>query len=247
MPIVKRFEPSESKDILKKSFINLTDFYILLGKQCEQNRLMFKEIKLKIKNDLAKKGKRLPDSDYVPLNLVLDYLKDRRKLLDAVTISGGEPTLQKDLKDFIVKVKSLGYKVKLDTNGTNPEALKLLIEQNLIDYVAMDIKTNFDDYACITGLKTNLSSRVKESLNVLRKSGINYELRTTLVNEFHNEVNIEKMKEDLKGERVLYLQKFVDSGALISDNLSEVPKQQANKFKNILSETIKNVSLRGYS
>lgn len=76
MPIVKRFEPSESKDILKKSFINLTDFYILLGKQCEQNRLMFKEIKLKIKNDLAKKGKRLPDSDYVPLNLVLDYLKD---------------------------------------------------------------------------------------------------------------------------------------------------------------------------
>ena len=76
MPIVKRFEPSESKDILKKSFINLTDFYILLGKQCEQNRLMFKEIKLKINNDLAEKGKRLPDSDHVPLNLVLDYLKD---------------------------------------------------------------------------------------------------------------------------------------------------------------------------
>ena len=76
MTIVKRFEPSESKDILKKSFINLTDFYILLGKQCERNRLMFKEIKLKIKNDLAEKGKRLPSSDHVPLNLVLDYLKD---------------------------------------------------------------------------------------------------------------------------------------------------------------------------
>ena len=76
MPIVKRFEPSESKDILKKSFINLTDFYILLGKQCERNRLMFKEIKLKIKNDLAEKGKRLPSSDHVPLNLVLYYLKD---------------------------------------------------------------------------------------------------------------------------------------------------------------------------
>lgn len=76
MPIVKRFEPEESKNVLKKSFINLSDFYILLGKQCEQNRQMFKEIKQQIKKDLAEKGKRLPDSDYVPLNLVLDYLRD---------------------------------------------------------------------------------------------------------------------------------------------------------------------------
>lgn len=76
MPLVKHFEPIESKDILKKPFINLTDFYKLMGKQCEQYRLMFKEIKLKIKKDLAEKGKRLPDSDHVPLNLVLDYLKD---------------------------------------------------------------------------------------------------------------------------------------------------------------------------
>lgn len=76
MPLVKYYEPVDSKNVLKKSFINLTDFYMLMGKQCEQYRLMFKEIKMNIKKDLADKRMRLPDSDYVPLNLVLNYLKD---------------------------------------------------------------------------------------------------------------------------------------------------------------------------
>ena len=130
---------------------------------------------------------------------VLDYLKSRTKLLDAVTISGGEPTLQRDLKQFIYKVKEFGFKVKLDTNGTNPSVLKDLLDENILDYVAMDIKNNFDDYGLITGLKVNLSNRVKESLEILRKSGIKYELRTTLVDEFHNRENIEKLAEDLNG------------------------------------------------
>ena len=178
---------------------------------------------------------------------VLSYLSSRTKLLDAVTISGGEPTLQKDLKDFIVKVKAMGFKVKLDTNGTFPEVLKDLIDSNLLDYVAMDIKTNFDDYSCITGLKVNISDRVKKSLQMLKISGINYELRTTLVDEYHKEENIRKMKEELEGEKVLYLQKFVDSGECIKNDLTPINIQQAIEYQNILKETIKNVILRGYS
>ena len=178
---------------------------------------------------------------------VLDYLKSRSKLLDAVTISGGEPTLQKDLKQFIYKVKELGFKVKLDTNGTNPAVLKELLDENVLDYVAMDIKNNFDDYGLITGLKVNLSNRVKECLEILRKSGVKYELRTTLVDEFHNRENIEKLANDLKGEKTLYLQKFVDSGDLIGYELNPVGKAEAIEFKNILSKNIESVNLRGYS
>ncbi len=178
---------------------------------------------------------------------VLDYLKSRTKLLDAVTISGGEPTLQKDLKLFIKKVKEIGYKVKLDTNGTNPTVLKELLEENIIDYVAMDIKNNFDDYAAITGLKVNLSDRVKQSLDILKKSNINYELRTTLVDEYHNKENIIKLAKDLSGEKILYLQKFVDSGDLIGYELNPVSKSQALEFQKILSENIEKVVLRGYS
>ena len=178
---------------------------------------------------------------------VLSYLKERKKLLDAVTISGGEPTLQKDLKDFIIKVKALGYKIKLDTNGTFPLVIQDLIESKLIDYVAMDIKTCFSDYQSVTGLKVNWGNKVKQTLEILRKANVKYELRTTLVKEFHNESAIKEMAKDLEGEEVLYLQKFVDSGSCIKQNLSAIDKKEAIEFQNILIKTIKKVILRGYN
>lgn len=178
---------------------------------------------------------------------VIDYLSSRTKLLDAVTISGGEPTLQSDLKDFIKKIKALNYKIKLDTNGTFPNVVKELIDEKLIDYVAMDIKTCFDEYPLVTGLKFNWSDKVKETLKILRASGIEYELRTTLVNQFHTEETINKMAKDLKGEKKIYLQKFVDSGECLKGGLSEVDKQTALKYLNILAESIDEVNLRGYN
>lgn len=190
---------------------------------------------------LVKKESIRIEEDYI-----LDYLKNRKKLLDAVTISGGEPTLQVDLIEFIKKVKNIGYKVKLDTNGTNPNVLRELITQKLIDYVAMDIKNNFDDYLSITGINISYVENVKKCLKILHESGIDYELRTTLVKGFHEESNIEKMAEDLKGEKLLYLQKFVDSGACNKSGLAEIPKDKALEYKNILNKTIQNVILRGY-
>lgn len=178
---------------------------------------------------------------------ILDYLKTRVGLLDAVTISGGEPTLQKELSQFIKKVREFGYKIKLDTNGTNPQILQKLIEEKLIDYCAVDIKTNLSNYADITKVENPLSENVKKSISILKSSGIDYELRTTLIAEFHNENVISKMSEELSGHKKLFLQKFKNSdGCINSSGLSEVKKPEAEKFKNILSKTITEVYLRGY-
>ena len=179
-------------------------------------------------------------------NEVLEYLRKRKGVLDAVTVSGGEPTLQKDLVEFISNLKEMGYLVKLDTNGTNPIMLKELLDKKLIDYVAMDIKNNFEDYAPIIGLKYFNPDNVKISLKMLQESGIKYELRTTLVKEFISEKNIKKMAQDLKGRKTLYLQKFVDSEGCIKRNLNPISKEQALKFKEILETQIENVILRGY-
>ena len=177
---------------------------------------------------------------------VLNYIESRKGLLDAVTISGGEPTLQPDLEDFIRAVKGMGLKVKLDTNGTRPEVLKNLIDKKLLDYVAMDIKNSFNNYSLITGVKNPQVDKIKESLRILETSSVPYELRTTLVNEFHSESDIKSLSEDLKGAKTLYLQKFVDSGYTIQGGLTEIKKSKVLEFKNILSQTIKNVHLRGY-
>lgn len=186
-------------------------------------------------------------SEYKSLdeNEVLQSLEKRKKLLDAVTISGGEPTLQKDLLEFATKIKAMGFLVKLDTNGTNPEVLENLLNKKLVDYVAMDIKTNFEDYAKVTKSCEKVEN-IKISLQILKKFNVEYELRTTLVENLHTFENIEKLAQDLKGENFLYLQKFVDSNNCLENGLFCVKKDKAIEYKNILSKTIKRVLLRGY-
>lgn len=188
------------------------------------------------------------NEDYKPYTEeeIFDYLKSRIKLLDAVTISGGEPTIQPDLEDFIKKVRKLGFLVKLDTNGTNPIVLKNLLDKNLLDYVAMDIKNNFADYGEISGNLTFDFDKIKESLEILRNSNVEYELRTTLVAHYHSEDNIKKMANELAGEKLLYLQKFKNCDTCIKSNLEAIPKSQAEEFQKILAKKIKNVILRGY-
>lgn len=176
---------------------------------------------------------------------VLEYLAKRKNILDAVCVSGGEPTLQKDLYEFIVKIKNMGYKVKLDTNGTNFEILKKLIEDKLIDYVAMDIKNTFEKYPLTTNCSVNIEF-IKKSINYLMSSDIDYEFRTTLVSEYHNVEDIKSISQMLSGAKKYYLQKFVDNNNCISSGLHEIPKSQAITFQNILKTTISNTYLRGY-
>ena len=188
------------------------------------------------------------NENYKPYKLdeVYEYLESRKKLLDAVTISGGEPTIQKDLEEFIKKIREMGFLVKLDTNGTSPSVLRTLIDNKLLDYVAMDIKNNFGDYGEIIGNPNFNVSSIKESLKILQEHKVPYELRTTLVAHYHTEENIKKMANELAGENVLYLQQFKNCETCIKSNLEAVPKSQAMEFQKILAKKIKNVELRGY-
>ena len=188
----------------------------------------------------------IKEQPFLDLNEILDYLNKRKKMLDAVVISGGEPTLHKELPEILKLIKELGYIIKLDTNGTNPKMLKELIDNKLIDYVAMDVKGSLNNYHLITGVNNPLLENIKESINILTKSNIDYEFRTTLVKEHHTLDVINEMKELLKGTKKLYLQKFVLRETCLDQSLNEVDINLAKQYKEILEQAIEIVYLRGY-
>ncbi len=182
----------------------------------------------------------------IPFDDVISFLKRRQGILDAVVISGGEPTLDKDLIDEIKQIKEMGYLVKLDTNGTNPSVIKYLIDHKLIDYVAMDIKNSEDRYSLTCGTNSLDINKIKQSISLLITSGIDYEFRTTLIKEFHNLDNIKKMYQLIKGSKRLRLQKFVASDNCIQKGLHPIDIDEANSYIIYLKQYIDDVSLRGY-
>ena len=181
----------------------------------------------------------------VPFDEVIAFLKKRQGILDGVVISGGEPTLMPDLIEKVRIIKELGYAVKLDTNGSNPDVLLDLLEEGLIDYVAMDIKNSLSHYDLTAGATVN-KERILRSIEILKNSGIEYEFRTTLVKEFHTKEDMYDMGKMLEGCPTLYLQKFQISDGVINKNLHPVDEDLANSFVEILSKYIDNVELRGY-
>ena len=184
------------------------------------------------------------NSDNISEDEFFSFLKKRQGILDGVCISGGEPTLQKDLCDFIKKVKALGYAVKLDTNGTNPELLKTLLEENLLDYVAMDIKNSPEKYNLTCGCEVDISA-VKESVSLLKGSNIDYEFRTTTVREYHSAEDFKAIAQWLRGDSRYFLQHFEDSGNLIGDNLSPFSKEEMLSFADAIKGLLPNVDIRG--
>jgi len=176
---------------------------------------------------------------------VLDYLKTRQGIIDGLCITGGEPTLQKDLDEFIAKCKDVGVKIKLDSNGTNPQTLQRLIDNKLLDYVAMDIKNSKDKYSVTANAKIDLH-KIQESIDILESSGVDHEFRTTLVKEFHTIEDVEKIATWLDGTNKYFLQKFEDKGGCIQDGLHEVNIDIAKKMRDIARKHIKNVELRSY-
>lgn len=184
--------------------------------------------------------------NYVPFSEIMDYLTRRKGLLDAVVITGGEPTMMPDLKEKIISIRSLGYKIKLDTNGTNPDVLKDLVESGLVDYVAMDIKNSQVHYAKTTGQNYLDFSPILESINYLLAGHVDYEFRTTLIREFHNEEDIKMISKMILGAKRYFLQRFINSENCITHDLHEVTKEDAERYKNILLPYINTVSLRGY-
>ncbi len=162
---------------------------------------------------------------------ILAYLKKRQGILDGVCITGGEPTLQPDLRDFIRNVKSLGYAVKLDTNGTHPDVLAALLDEGLLDYVAMDIKNSRPKYALTAGLLEHTASDVLESIqtsiDLLLENRVDFEFRTTVVAEYHTPEDIAQIARRIAPAKKYFLQPFVDSGNLIGspDGLLHAPDE----------------------
>ncbi len=145
------------------------------------------------------------------------FLNSRIGKLDAVVISGGEPTLRNDLPEFIRKIKALNFKVKLDTNGTNPEMLQKLLEENLLDYIAMDIKAPRNKYDLVVGAQPDLN-KIAESIKIIMLSRVLYEFRTTIVPGLHKKEDINLMGEMIRGASKWYLQKFESDTKLVNDN-----------------------------
>lgn len=180
---------------------------------------------------------------------ILAFLKKRQGILSGVCISGGEPLLQEETIELVKKIKELGYKVKLDTNGAFPERLLKLIDGGLLDYVAMDIKNCPEKYDKTCGKfahdKEAFFEPYKQSIEILMQNRVPYEFRTTVVNELHSLQDIEAAAKIIKGAERWYLQCFKDSGDLISGGFTPPSRQALEEMLKIAHEYVKTAEIRG--
>ena len=181
---------------------------------------------------------------------LLAFLKKRQGILEGVCITGGEPTLQKELPDLLRRIKELGYPVKLDTNGYRPQVLRALVEEGLVDYVAMDVKNGPDTYAETVGIPLEMS-RIEQSLLFLLENKVPYELRTTVVHPLHSAASIQDMAqwlEKLQGKsrfRKLFLQSFVDQDTVLFGGLESPGDEKLEEYREILKNLAETVQIRG--
>lgn len=189
---------------------------------------------------------KLDRSTLIDNEEIFAFLKKRQGIIEGVCVSGGEPTLQKDLIPFIEKIKSLGYSVKLDTNGTNPEIVKQLHQSGLVDYFAVDIKNDKASYSEIIGVNGFSTEKLEKTVDYLISNVDDYEFRTTLINEYHSAENMKKIGEWIKGAKKYRLQKFIPSSNCIAQGLTEVDEETAKQFVAIVKPYVENTALRSY-
>lgn len=173
------------------------------------------------------------------------FLEKRRVLLDGVCISGGEPLLQKDIEDFIRRIRALGYKVKLDTNGTLPQRLRPLLEDGLLDYVAMDIKNAPHLYGETVGVAGFDFAPVAETMELLRHSDVGYEFRTTVVKPLHSAESLGEIAALLRSDERWYLQQYIDSGDILGSGLEAFTPEEMRGFLAYLQVFSPLCALRG--
>ena len=184
-------------------------------------------------------GERLAEEEFFA------FLDKRRGLLDGVCVTGGEPCLHDDLPDFLRKIKEKGYRVKLDTNGSRPEMLSFLLKEGLLDYVAMDVKNAPEKYAFTCGTKESAWEKVKESLALLKASGVTYELRTTLVKGHHTEADLSAIAQAVAPVPLYFLQNFEDSGDVLSEGLSGFSREELEGLLSAVRPYLPTAKLRG--
>lgn len=175
---------------------------------------------------------------------ILSFLKKRKGILDGVCVTGGEPLVNADIEEFLSAIKDLGYSVKLDTNGSFPEKLISLAQKKLIDTVAMDVKNSPSRYAETAGSDTDIS-KIDESIKFLLSDTVDYELRTTVVDELHDESSMLELAEWIKGAKRYYLQNFKDSENVRFGNLSPCSDEKLIRFTEIMRPLVPSVKIRG--
>lgn len=181
----------------------------------------------------------------IPVKEVLSFLKKRKGILDGICITGGEPTLSPDLPELLQEIRTLGYPIKLDTNGTHPALLKTLTEQNLIQMTAVDIKACPDNYPALCGLVHPELDAVKETVEFLKNGTLDYEFRTTVIRELHSEKDFIEIGQWLTGAKAYYLQAYRDSEEVLQPGFSSYTRKELEHFREILKRTIPLVELRG--
>jgi pyruvate formate lyase activating enzyme len=187
---------------------------------------------------------KINDKDLITEDDIFKYLESRKKLLDGVVISGGEPTIQKNLKELIIKIKNMGFKVKLDTNGSNPNLLEELIKEKLLDYVAMDIKNIFSKYEEVINAKVKIDN-IKKSIEILKNSEIDHEFRTTIIKNYHDIPKILKICKYLGKKEKIYLQNFEDSEYVRNKKLKSFTREELIDIQEKVGRSYSNVIVRG--
>lgn len=176
---------------------------------------------------------------------ILSFLKKRRGILDGVCVTGGEPLLHPDLPNFLKKIKNLGFSIKIDTNGSFPDRLRSLVDENLVDYVATDIKNSLPKYGETIGITGFDTTPIEETAAFLMSGNLPFEFRTTVVKEFHTAEDFEAIAIWLEGSESYFLQCFEDSERVLKPGLHSYSPAELNLFKDILKRKIPNTELRG--
>ena len=175
-----------------------------------------------------------------------DFLEKRKGKLEGVCITGGEPTIQPDIIEFIKKIKKMGFLVKLDSNGTRPDVLKKIFEQKLVDFVAMDIKSNLENYDKVTGSNVD-RDRIRMSVNLIMHSKIPYEFRTTVVPGLHEEKDFLEIAKWISGAQAYYLQEYREEQKILDPNLKEKTRGKSldlEKVKKMIEKNFEKIEIR---
>ena len=178
---------------------------------------------------------------------LLSFLEGRKGLLDGVAFTGGEPCLRRDLPDLMRRIREMGFAVKLDTNGHHPALLAEIIRQNLVDYVAMDIKNSRRHYAETIGLKPEEFSlaAIEESVELLKNGHTDYEFRTTVVKQLHSEDDFHEIGTWLKGAKRYFLQCFTDRDSVPFEGFSAPEREEMLRYADIMKQFVPDTQIRG--
>lgn len=176
---------------------------------------------------------------------LLAFLEKRKNMLDGICVSGGEPLMDPDIENLLAKIKTIGYDIKIDTNGSYPDRLKDIVRNGLTDSVAMDIKNSREKYSLTAGTGPEMISRIDESVEFLMNGTVDFEFRTTVVKEFHDSSDFEKIGEWIKGPERYFIQTFRESDTVMSEGLHPPDRKDLENYLNTVRRYVPAAELRG--